>query len=37
MAQGTTRISRVYHLDRGYERLEEKLSQCGARIWREKA
>ena len=37
MAQGTTRISRVYHLDRGYERLEEKLSQCGARIGREKA
>ena len=35
MAQGTTRISRVYHLDRGYERLEEKLSACGARIWRE--
>jgi len=37
MAQGTTRISRVYHLDRGYERLEEKLSACGARIWRETA
>ena len=36
MAKGTTRISRVYHLDRGYERLEEKLSACGARIWREK-
>ncbi|MBE8220974.1 MAG: UDP-N-acetylglucosamine 1-carboxyvinyltransferase [Alphaproteobacteria bacterium] len=35
-AQGTTRIGRVYHLDRGYERLEEKLSQCGARIWRER-
>jgi UDP-N-acetylglucosamine 1-carboxyvinyltransferase len=35
MAEGTTRVGRVYHLDRGYERLEEKLSQCGARIWRE--
>ncbi len=35
MARGTTRISRVYHLARGYERLEEKLSACGARIWRE--
>ncbi len=36
MAEGTTRISRVYHLDRGYERIEEKLSGAGARIWREK-
>ena len=35
MAQGRTTINRVYHLDRGYERLEEKLSACGARIWRE--
>ena len=35
MAQGQTIINRVYHLDRGYERLEEKLSACGARIWRE--
>lgn len=33
-AEGRTRIGRVYHLDRGYERLEEKLSACGARIWR---
>ena len=36
MAKGQTSVSRVYHLDRGYERLEEKLSQCGAKIWREK-
>ncbi len=36
MAQGETIINRVYHLDRGYERLEEKLSACGAHIWREK-
>ena len=33
-AQGETVVSRVYHLDRGYERLEEKLSACGARIER---
>jgi len=33
-AEGETRVSRVYHLDRGYERLEEKLSACGAAIER---
>ncbi|MEQ9643212.1 MAG: UDP-N-acetylglucosamine 1-carboxyvinyltransferase [Alphaproteobacteria bacterium] len=33
-AEGETTISRVYHLDRGYERLEEKLSACGADIER---
>ncbi|MBF0166852.1 MAG: UDP-N-acetylglucosamine 1-carboxyvinyltransferase [Alphaproteobacteria bacterium] len=33
-AQGETIVNRVYHLDRGYERLEEKLSACGARIER---
>ncbi len=33
-ARGETVIHRVYHLDRGYERLEEKLSACGARIER---
>jgi UDP-N-acetylglucosamine 1-carboxyvinyltransferase len=33
-AEGETLISRVYHLDRGYERLEEKLSACGANIVR---
>ena len=33
-AQGETIINRVYHLDRGYERLEEKLSGCGADIQR---
>lgn len=37
MAEGVTEISRVYHLDRGYERIEEKLSGAGAKIWREKA
>jgi UDP-N-acetylglucosamine 1-carboxyvinyltransferase len=34
VASGTTEISRVYHIDRGYERIEEKLSAVGARIWR---
>ncbi len=33
-AEGETVINRVYHLDRGYERLEEKLSACGAEIVR---
>ena len=34
-AEGETRVHRVYHLDRGYERLEEKLSMVGADIERE--
>lgn len=33
-ASGETTISRVYHLDRGFERLEQKLSRCGAQIER---
>lgn len=33
-APGTSTIGRIYHLDRGYERLEEKLSLCGADITR---
>ncbi len=33
-AQGETTVGRVYHLDRGFERLEEKLSACGAEIRR---
>lgn len=33
-ASGETIISRVYHLDRGYERIEEKLAACGAKIER---
>ena len=33
-AAGETLVNRVYHLDRGYERLEEKLAACGARIER---
>ena len=35
-AQGKTEISRVYHLDRGYEGLDKKLESVGAHIWREK-
>ena len=34
VAEGETTINRVYHLDRGFERLEEKLSACGADIER---
>jgi UDP-N-acetylglucosamine 1-carboxyvinyltransferase len=34
VAEGETTVSRVYHLDRGFERLEEKLSRCGAVIER---
>ena len=34
MASGTTTVERIYHLDRGYERIEEKLSRLGARIRR---
>ena len=34
MAEGTTRVNRIYHLDRGYERLEEKLAALGANIRR---
>ncbi|OLY46897.1 UDP-N-acetylglucosamine 1-carboxyvinyltransferase [Bartonella apis] len=33
-AEGVTTVNRVYHLDRGFERLEEKLSNCGAQIER---
>ena len=36
-ARGTTVVQRVYHLDRGYERIEAKLAPLGARIRREKA
>jgi UDP-N-acetylglucosamine 1-carboxyvinyltransferase len=34
MAEGDTTVNRVYHLDRGFERLEEKLGSCGAQIER---
>lgn len=34
IAKGETVIDRIYHLDRGYERIEDKLSRLGARIRR---
>jgi UDP-N-acetylglucosamine 1-carboxyvinyltransferase len=34
MAEGDTAIDRIYHIDRGYERIEEKLAQLGANIRR---
>jgi UDP-N-acetylglucosamine 1-carboxyvinyltransferase len=37
VANGTTEVSRVYHLDRGYEHIERKLSALGAEIQRVKA
>jgi UDP-N-acetylglucosamine 1-carboxyvinyltransferase len=33
-AEGETTVNRVYHLDRGFERLEAKLGACGAQIER---
>mgnify|MGYP003339841206 CR=1 FL=1 len=36
-AKGETVVNRVYHLDRGFERLEEKLGNCGARVRRIKS
>jgi len=33
-AEGETEVSRIYHLDRGFERLEHKLARCGAQITR---
>ena len=35
VARGTSEIHRVYHIDRGYERIEERLQALGARIRRE--
>jgi UDP-N-acetylglucosamine 1-carboxyvinyltransferase len=35
VADGETTVNRIYHLDRGFERLEEKLGRCGARITRQ--
>lgn len=34
VGNGNTTVDRIYHLDRGYERIEEKLSLLGAKIWR---
>ncbi len=35
VAEGETTVNRIYHLDRGFERLEEKLGRCGAKITRQ--
>ena len=35
-AEGTTTVNRVYHIDRGYEKIEERLNPLGAKIVREK-
>ncbi|MEC8899889.1 MAG: UDP-N-acetylglucosamine 1-carboxyvinyltransferase [Candidatus Neomarinimicrobiota bacterium] len=37
IAKGTTEVNRVYHIDRGYEQIEDKFSALGAKIWRESA
>ena len=34
-SENTTEVSRIYHLDRGYEKIEKKLAALGANIWRE--
>ena len=34
IADGRTEIERIYHIDRGYEAIEEKLAQLGAKIRR---
>ena len=34
VADGDTTVDRIYHIDRGYESIEEKLAKLGARIWR---
>ncbi len=34
VGKGTTEIQRVYHLDRGYEKIDSKLTQLGAKIQR---
>ena len=36
VADGRTEVHRIYHLDRGYEKLEDKLAGLGAKVWREK-
>ena len=36
VAKGETEVNRIYHLDRGYEKIEEKLGKLGAKVWRAK-
>lgn len=35
IAQGVTEIDEIYHIDRGYDKLDQKLNDLGAKIWRE--
>ncbi len=35
MADGVTEIHDIYHIDRGYDNLDEKLNELGAKVWRE--
>jgi UDP-N-acetylglucosamine 1-carboxyvinyltransferase len=35
IAEGTTYVSRIYHIDRGFDKIDKKLLSLGARIWRE--
>ncbi|MDD5245988.1 MAG: UDP-N-acetylglucosamine 1-carboxyvinyltransferase [Candidatus Omnitrophica bacterium] len=36
VGRGKTAVSRIYHLERGYENIEQKLEKIGAKVWREK-
>ena len=36
VAEGKTEVRRIYHLDRGYENIESKMTKLGAKMWREK-
>lgn len=36
LAEGTTTISNIYHIDRGYDHIDDKLNAMGAKVWREK-
>lgn len=36
IAQGTSEVARIYHLDRGYDRIDRKLKKLGAAVWRKK-
>jgi UDP-N-acetylglucosamine 1-carboxyvinyltransferase len=36
VARGKTTVSRIYHLERGYENMEKKMQALGAKMWREK-
>ncbi|HOU35909.1 MAG TPA: UDP-N-acetylglucosamine 1-carboxyvinyltransferase, partial [Candidatus Omnitrophota bacterium] len=36
VARGNTAVSRIYHLERGYENIDKKLETLGAVVWREK-